>query len=248
MRRSKRVDQPNDQELDPGCTSRNPQYGELQHSTVIFRYLKRLGVMALVMIGVFFLITFPSSNMAQTPVDADVSKSIDDQAVTPANANVMQAASLADDNPKLKSSTADHTKFEILQQNFATGPDVTAACLTCHTDAAKQLMKTSHWTWICPRARQELEQKQGRAVGKGEHIINNFCIALGSNEPRCTSCHAGYGWEDKNFDFGNETLVDCLVCHDTTKSYKKFPTAAGHAVYASEFPNGREWPKGSGKM
>jgi octaheme c-type cytochrome (tetrathionate reductase family) len=139
-------------------------------------------------------------------------------------------------------ATADHSKFAILQQEFASGPDVTAACLTCHTEASKQVMKTAHWTWICPRAKKQLEEEQHIAIGKAEHIINNFCIALPSNEPRCTSCHAGYGWEDKSFDFNNENLVDCLVCHDQTGTYKKFPTAAGHPAYEE-----MEWPKGSGK-
>ena len=96
--------------------------------------------------------------------------------------------------------TADHSKFRMLMQDFQTGPEVTATCLVCHTEAAKQVMRTSHWTWICPRAKAELASRQGRAVGKGEHVLNNFCIALASNEPRCTSCHAGYGWKDKRFD------------------------------------------------
>ncbi len=211
-------------------------------------YFKRLGLMALAM-GLLLLLAVPNANLAQTTDDKSQAPSKPTiEPVTPANAQVMEAGMLADDNPPPTASTADHSKFPILQQDFQSGPEVTAACLTCHTNAAKQLMKTSHWTWICPRARQELEDKQGREVGKGEHIINNFCIALGANEPRCTSCHAGYGWEDKNFDFTNETLVDCLVCHDTTKSYKKFPVSAGHPVYAKDFPKGREWPKGSGKI
>jgi octaheme c-type cytochrome (tetrathionate reductase family) len=138
--------------------------------------------------------------------------------------------------------TTDHAKLEALQRPFASGPEVTAACLTCHTEAAKQVMKTAHWTWICPRAKKQLEAQQHIAVGKAEHIINNFCIALPSNEPRCTSCHAGYGWKDKRFDFNDETLVDCLVCHDQTGTYRKFPTGAGHPAYAPA-----EWPKGSGK-
>src|SRR5690606_24804870 len=48
-----------------------------------------------------------------------------------------------------------------------------------------------------------------------------------SNYPRCTSCHAGYGWKDKDFDFSNEENVDCLVCHDNSGTYKKIPTGAG---------------------
>jgi hypothetical protein len=93
-------------------------------------------------------------------------------------------------------ATADHTKFDVLRQDFQTGHEVTAACLTCHTEAAKQIMRTSHWTWICPRAKKQLEEEQHIAIGKAEHIINNICIALPSNEPRCTSCHAGSGWKE----------------------------------------------------
>ena len=48
-----------------------------------------------------------------------------------------------------------------------------------------------------------------------------------SNWCRCTSCHAGYGWKDKHFDFAPEK-IDCLVCHDTTGTYKKFPTDCGY--------------------
>jgi octaheme c-type cytochrome (tetrathionate reductase family) len=139
--------------------------------------------------------------------------------------------------------TTDHRELEELDREFATGPEVTAACLECHTEAARQVMQTSHWTWICPRAKAELARRQNRAVGKGEHVLNNFCIALGSNEPRCTSCHAGYGWEDDTFDFDGETRVDCLVCHDNTGTYRKFPTGAGHPNYEPA-----EWPKGSGNV
>ena len=41
--------------------------------------------------------------------------------------------------------TADHKKFEVLQQDFKSGPEVTRACLGCHTEAARQVMKTQHW-------------------------------------------------------------------------------------------------------
>ncbi|MEW8584283.1 MAG: cytochrome C, partial [Candidatus Thiodiazotropha sp.] len=45
------------------------------------------------------------------------------------------------------SSTADHTKFEALQRTFQSGPEVTKACLECHTEAARQIHKTTHWNW-----------------------------------------------------------------------------------------------------
>jgi octaheme c-type cytochrome (tetrathionate reductase family) len=135
-------------------------------------------------------------------------------------------------------STADHSKFEALQGPFATGPDVTKACLSCHTEAAKQLHQTKHWRWELthPDTNQTLGKKT---------VINSFCGAIASNYARCTSCHIGYGWKDANFDFSSEENVDCLVCHDTTETYKKFPTGAGHPVYdePKRFPpkKGKIW-------
>ncbi len=140
-------------------------------------------------------------------------------------------------NPEKQTSTADHTKFEILQQDFATGPEVTAACLSCHTEAAAQIMQTPHWTW------EYTDPQTGEALGK-KNVINNFCQSTSSNEPRCTSCHVGYGWTDNTFDFTVEENVDCLVCHDTTGTYKKFPSGAGHPVYGEA----KESPPGSGNV
>jgi octaheme c-type cytochrome (tetrathionate reductase family) len=139
--------------------------------------------------------------------------------------------------------TADHSKFEALKGPFKDGPSVTKACLTCHTEAAKQLMKTRHWTWFNEVETLAMPEGKRKRVGKGGDIINNFCIAVASNEPRCTSCHAGYGWKNKKFDFSDETRVDCLICHDQTYSYKKYPTDAGHPVYKP-----KPWPKKSKKI
>ncbi|GAB6039913.1 tetrathionate reductase family octaheme c-type cytochrome [Endothiovibrio diazotrophicus] len=137
-----------------------------------------------------------------------------------------------------RQSTADHSKFEQLQVEFASGPEVTKACLSCHTEAAKQVQHTKHWTWEYrnPVTRQTLGKK---------HIINNFCTATSSNETFCMACHVGYGWKDGNFDFSeaNQEAVDCLVCHDTTGKYKKLPGLAGHPSYEKI-----EWPPHSGKF
>ncbi|SMB24168.1 Cytochrome c family protein [Sterolibacterium denitrificans] len=134
------------------------------------------------------------------------------------------------------SSTADHGKFKELQRAFKSGPEVTQACLTCHNEAAHQVMQSVHWTW------ETVNPLIDKKLGK-RHAANNFCGSPLSNEPRCTSCHAGYGWQDKNYDFTNQNNVDCLACHDTTATYKKFPTDAGHPLYEP-----RERVKGSGKF
>lgn len=120
---------------------------------------------------------------------------------------------------------------------FENGPAVTAVCLECHDDAAHDFMKTSHWTWM---PMQEVVGKGQVPLGK-KNTLNNFCIALDSNWPRCTSCHAGYGWNDASFDFHNPENIDCLVCHDQTGSYKKFPSGAGHPVYQPTEWEGKIW-------
>ena len=135
-----------------------------------------------------------------------------------------QLARSAVSAPGARWTTADHSKFEALKKDFAKPEEVTAACLSCHDRAADQIHHSIHWTWICP------DCGDGKSMGKYGKTINNFCIAVPSNEPRCTSCHIGYGWKDKNFDFASRDRIDCLVCHDTTHTYQKFPTKAGYPV------------------
>ena len=75
------------------------------------------------------------------------------------------ATAKAEDAKKAKSkSTADHTKFKELQKNFKDGPEVTEACLECHTEAAKQVHATKHWTWefLNPQNKQRLGKKKHR--------------------------------------------------------------------------------------
>ncbi len=129
----------------------------------------------------------------------------------------------------------DHSAFPMLAGPFETGQEVTAACLICHPDAAASMRDTIHWTWEWDNP------ATGQTVGK-VNVMNNYCVSVNTNEPRCTSCHVGYGWRDDSFDFEEDTNVDCLVCHDTTATYRKFPTAAGHPPYEPMVFGGTEWP------
>ena len=103
---------------------------------------------------------------------------------------------------------------------------VTRECLRCHDAQAEDMLKSAHWLWKGPSPHTEGHEKHIH-LGKATNTINNFCIALPSNWPRCTSCHAGYGWKDGTFDFSDKTNIDCLVCHDTSEKYAKVPTGAG---------------------
>jgi octaheme c-type cytochrome (tetrathionate reductase family) len=146
------------------------------------------------------------------------------------------AAEPAKKPTKESNSTADHSKFKELDRDFKTGPDVTKACLECHTEAAKQVQKTKHWTWewVNPLTKQKLGKK---------NVINNFCTSVQSNQTFCSACHVGFGWSDDSFDFTNQDNVDCLVCHDTTGKYKKIPGLSGHPNYKA-----MEWPPHSGNF
>jgi hypothetical protein len=97
-------------------------------------------------------------------------------------------------------------------------------CLACHGPIGQEILTTGHWNW------------EGQALGiegleDGTHgktdIINNFCVAVPTNEGRCTQCHIGIGWNGPDFDFADPSNIDCLVCHDQTGTYVKAPPSAG---------------------
>lgn len=119
-------------------------------------------------------------------------------------------------------TTVDHSTF-FEGAAFADGPSVTRACLECHQEQAHDFMETAHWTW-----RGDVVVRNGQEIPIGKaNLLNNFCIGIQSNEPRCTSCHAGYGWGVEGFDFADAERIDCLICHDTSGLYQKDPAGAG---------------------
>lgn len=119
--------------------------------------------------------------------------------------------------------TADHSQFEQLQRDFANGREVTRACLDCHTEAGKQVRASIHWRW------EYRHPQTGQLLGK-QHVVNSFCNNVTTNLGRCTACHVGYGWDGPDFDFSDDSRVDCLVCHDTTGTYEKAPKRAGRVL------------------
>jgi len=127
--------------------------------------------------------------------------------------------------PSPPKTPQDHRQYKELQGPFHLGSEVTRACLRCHTQAAHQVQSTLHWTW------KAWDPQRGRMVGKSE-IYNTFCVSPISNEQFCTVCHVGYGSTDPSkfvpFDQRGEEQVDCLVCHDQTRTYRKIPFIGGN--------------------
>ena len=122
-------------------------------------------------------------------------------------------------------NTPDHAKLVKLEKG-ADAMTVTQNCLSCHEKEGRAVLKSAHWKWHGPSPFTKGHEKR-TDLGKHFNTINNFCINLNSNWPRCTSCHIGYGWKDASFDFKDQNRIDCLVCHDTTGTYKKAPAGAG---------------------
>lgn len=131
----------------------------------------------------------------------------------------------------------DHSKFVELQQKFEDPRNVTEACLSCHNMTQYDVMKSSHWTWSRPYITDNGDTIE---IGK-TNIVNNYCIEISSNQARCTSCHIGYGWENDRFDFNDAKAIDCIVCHDQTLTYEKFPTAAGYPVESEKTFGGKTY-------
>ncbi|MBT3028291.1 MAG: tetrathionate reductase family octaheme c-type cytochrome [Candidatus Thiodiazotropha sp. (ex Ctena orbiculata)] len=148
---------------------------------------------------------------------------------------------VTDTSPSIRDdgeSTADHSKFEILEGPFENGPQVTKACLSCHTEAGRHFKQSIHWTW------EYDNPVTGQKLGK-KHLINTFCTNARGNEGMCAQCHAGYGWKDENFDFDDENNIDCLVCHDRTGTYYRVPNSMGNKACAVMFQDREpiQWAK-----
>jgi octaheme c-type cytochrome (tetrathionate reductase family) len=100
----------------------------------------------------------------------------------------------------------------------------TESCLMCHQKEGQAALQMGHFKW--ENKTNQIVGLEGESHGK-QDLLNNFCIAIPSNEGRCTQCHAGIGYADDTFDFENPANVDCLVCHDQSGTYSKAPTTAG---------------------
>jgi octaheme c-type cytochrome (tetrathionate reductase family) len=114
--------------------------------------------------------------------------------------------------------TPDHSTLVAFKSK--PGPqDVTRTCLNCHPKVGHDILNTAHWNW--KGYSPTLAGYEHRIDISLTLMVNNACIAIGPNLQECASCHIGYGWVDPRFDFSNPANIDCLVCHDTTGSYRK---------------------------
>lgn len=118
---------------------------------------------------------------------------------------------------KKEKKPVDHSKFDVLTKVFTRPQDVTNACISCHNKRQDELLHNSHFRWL----REEYVAGRGiMSLGK-RNILNNHCISISGSEGSCNRCHAGYGYDSKDFDFTKAENIDCLACHDNTGNYQK---------------------------
>ena len=113
----------------------------------------------------------------------------------------------------------DHGPHVALAAPVEDPRDITARCLECHEEEGMEILHTAHWTWT-GHSPNTVGHEHDVELGKRQ-VINNYCIHIRSNEPRCAQCHIGYGFTDDTFDFDDPRGIDCLICHDTTGTYAK---------------------------
>ncbi|MCA9254133.1 MAG: tetrathionate reductase family octaheme c-type cytochrome [Phycisphaerales bacterium] len=126
--------------------------------------------------------------------------------------------------PVTPTSTEKSIHETIFTEFIPEGYASTSDCLKCHSDKGLEILTTGHWLW--EGAAANIPGYESETIGK-TNLINNFCIAIPSNEGRCTQCHISVGWKDTSFDFSDTSRIDCLVCHDNSGQYKKAATTAG---------------------
>ena len=113
--------------------------------------------------------------------------------------------------------TPDHR--ELLAFPEAPKPtEVTRRCLECHPQTGEDILLTTHWHWP--------------ATSPTRPGMDNFFLFVGRNLPGCAACHIGNGLDADPpgslvADRSDPAGIDCLVCHDTTGTYRKEPGSDG---------------------
>jgi hypothetical protein len=141
---------------------------------------------------------------------------------------------------------------------FATGPAASAACVRCHARQADDVLGSDHFSWL---GASTMAGMPGAGTFGKRNAINNFCVAVASNESRCMQCHPSYSvaptkdgasgavatntgpmylWSSSAVV--DKSRIDCLVCHADmgVSKYAKSPAGFGQpwlSTSASCFPS-----------
>lgn len=101
---------------------------------------------------------------------------------------------------------------------------ITEDCLMCHEEAGEEILKSNHWNWLT----SNLPSSEQVDNINGKHIpVNSFCVLVYGNSTQCINCHLPFSKNDESFEFNSAENIDCLICHDQTGNYKRYPFGTG---------------------
>lgn len=135
----------------------------------------------------------------------------------------------------------DHSE-KISATSLANGPAATATCMGCHSDMFDHVLASAHWRWDSAAAPGTvIPDGAGSTIPIGltgkNQLINNFCVAVETNEARCAQCHAGYNFTDLDtYNWDDKANIDCLVCHaDPASGYAKKKAPGGQVAISEDW-------------
>ncbi len=99
---------------------------------------------------------------------------------------------------------------------FIDAQAVTLQCLGCHAQQGEDILRSSHWTWQRHRIINNTEQVYSKKDG-----LTTFAITASTNPEQCMNCHISINRQPLHVAPGSPVHVDCLVCHDTTGTYRR---------------------------
>ncbi|MBM9537449.1 hypothetical protein [Desulfobulbus alkaliphilus] len=99
---------------------------------------------------------------------------------------------------------------------FADARAVTKQCLSCHAGQGEDILQSSHWTWERSRIIGAEQRTFAKKTG-----LTFFAVSVTANPSRCMTCHISTNLLSGRHDPSAAADIDCLVCHDTTGTYRR---------------------------
>ncbi|WP_197538722.1 tetrathionate reductase family octaheme c-type cytochrome [Azoarcus sp. KH32C] len=146
-------------------------------------------------------------------------------------------------NPKLLKSTADHAKFKELQQQFASSPEVTKACLVCHDQTGKY-KKPSGFAGNPVTKDTEFPPGSGKIV-RGINLSDIAQKVGKTKRSACGACHfysgGGDGVKHGDLDSSLDAPEKALDVHMAADGLN-FTCATCHQTEGHQVPGSRYAP------
>ncbi len=102
--------------------------------------------------------------------------------------------------------------------------DYPGNCLSCHNNAAQEMLKTTHYQWV--GTAPDMVNGSTLPQGKLTNAVNSYCINIEGNWPVCGSCHVGRGRRPDDAA-GNLENIDCLMCHNADYAVQRIRLGDG---------------------